>query len=251
MLDNIFQLAPLPHVVLDAKGNILITNTAAKQSLSSPDSTASTLLQTPLADLIHTADRTRYRDWLTDQPDNLSALVVRLQNAEPLPDYVQLHSRHTSETVIISMTPLAEESVRSLLAEEEPDSTDVPRHFVSSDTRRQLDTSEIQQIRATEALHDSAVALTATLDLDTVLDKILENLRQVIDYDRTDIMLIRDETAFVVRSHDDGNGDTADEMDTLHFSIETTPTLRRMQETGDPVLIDDVDAARKEGGCRG
>ena len=51
-----------------------------------------------------------------------------------------------------------------------------------------------------EALQDSAAALNSTLDLDEVLDRILDNVRRVVDYEAADIMILDGEVFRVAGS---------------------------------------------------
>jgi PAS domain S-box-containing protein len=106
--------------------------------------------------------------------------------------------------------------------------------------RRQVEIAEREQRALAEALRDSAAALNSTLDLDDVLDRILDNVGRVVPHDTSNIMLIENDEAYIVRSR--GYLDRTDTatVKQLRFSIAETLNLRRMIETGEPIIIPDV-----------
>jgi PAS domain S-box-containing protein len=67
--------------------------------------------------------------------------------------------------------------------------------------------AERKQHRLTEALLDSVVGLTSSLELDSVVQQILQNLRQVIEYDVGNIMIIEGEYGIVMGQHNNIDDD--------------------------------------------
>lgn len=100
--------------------------------------------------------------------------------------------------------------------------------------------AEREQRTLAEALSDSAVALTSTLDLDEVLDRILENVRYVVPHDTAKILLIDDKIARVVRVSGHNNHDPVDVRLGVKLNIEEETYLRYMYDTGNPIAIHDI-----------
>lgn len=75
----------------------------------------------------------------------------------------------------------------------------IPRRVVVAHiniTKRRLaEEAEYEQRRFAEALRDSLVALTTSLDVDTVMHQILDNAAQVVPYDRASIIQFEGDTA--------------------------------------------------------
>jgi GAF domain-containing protein len=61
-------------------------------------------------------------------------------------------------------------------------------------------TSEHEQRILAEGLRDVAAALTSTLDLTEVTERILTNINRVVEHDAANVMLIEDDTLHIVRS---------------------------------------------------
>jgi PAS domain S-box-containing protein len=106
--------------------------------------------------------------------------------------------------------------------------------------RRQVEAAEREQRVLAEALRDTAAALNSTLDLDDVLDRILDNVGRVVPHDTSNIMLIEDDVARIVRSRGYLDRTDAEIVQQLRFGVSQTINLRRMVETGEPIIIPDV-----------
>ncbi len=104
--------------------------------------------------------------------------------------------------------------------------------------------AERQQRELAEALHEVGLALSATLDFDAVLDRLLEQLDRVVPYDAANVMLVRDGKVCIarMRGYDRFGEEVAREVATLCLEIATTPNLRQMIETGKPMIIPDTAA---------
>ena len=108
---------------------------------------------------------------------------------------------------------------------------------------KQAEIAEREQRVLAEVLRDSAAALNSTLELEQVLDRILTSIGDVVAHDLANIMLVEGGVAHrVVRSQGyskrllEGavNGTGED------FPIEETPTLKRMAETKQPLIVPDT-----------
>ncbi|MBC7809561.1 MAG: GAF domain-containing protein, partial [Burkholderiales bacterium] len=93
-----------------------------------------------------------------------------------------------------------------------------------------------------EALRDTAAALSSTLDLDKVLDRILDQIGRVLPLaDAISIMFIENGIARMARFrgfYEDAA--QAEVVTRLRFLVETTTNYRLMFETAQPVIIDDT-----------
>ncbi len=97
--------------------------------------------------------------------------------------------------------------------------------------------AEQEQRALAEALRDTAATLSSTLDQDEVLDRILEQITKVVPHDNADIMLIETGVAYTVRSKSNTERGSAP-VDS--WPVATTPTLREMMDTGQPLVVTDV-----------
>jgi two-component system nitrate/nitrite sensor histidine kinase NarX len=106
---------------------------------------------------------------------------------------------------------------------------------------RQVEASERQQRILAEALQKTISTITGTLELDEVLDLILEYTRQVVPHDAVNIMLIEGNNATVVRSQGYKPQDRQNPLEGWQVSITESAYLRNMLETGETIIIADVD----------
>jgi len=83
-----------------------------------------------------------------------------------------------------------------------------------------------------EAMHDIAMALSSTLDLDQVFDRILENVKRVLDCDSANIMLIEGDHVQMIRSM---QGIIRQE-----YNVSDLPILSQIIQDAAPVVIPDV-----------
>jgi PAS domain S-box-containing protein len=108
--------------------------------------------------------------------------------------------------------------------------------------RKQAEQTEREQHVFAETLRDTAAALNSTLDLDELFDLILTNLDRVVPNNTSNIMLIEGDQAHVVelRGYEEN---MLSRFHTGGIDILTTPGLRQMVETKQPLLIRDVTAS--------
>jgi PAS domain S-box-containing protein len=103
----------------------------------------------------------------------------------------------------------------------------------------QLARSERHQREVAETLRQVAIILNFSLDLDTVLDRILEQLAQVVDYDSTSLMLVDDDKLIVRASR---GFEQPDYISELVFDIKDNPLFQEMASSRRPLLIPDAKA---------
>ncbi len=105
--------------------------------------------------------------------------------------------------------------------------------------------AELPQTQRTllKALQDTMQLITASLDLNEVLDRILLNVNQVVESDSADILLLDKTTgsAQLVRSANTGAGGCTDPaLIGASFSLKAFHNLHRMQQTLQPVIVEDT-----------
>ena len=103
---------------------------------------------------------------------------------------------------------------------------------------------EREQRELAEALRQVGIALSTTLDFETILDRLLDQIARVVPYDAASVMVVKDGHSHVARSHgyEQFGAQVARDVASLSFDITTTANLRRMSETGRPMVIPDTEA---------
>jgi two-component sensor histidine kinase len=100
--------------------------------------------------------------------------------------------------------------------------------------------AEHEHRRLAEALQEAADVVSSTLDLDQVLDRILEQVEQVVGGDAFNIMLVEGTLARVVRRRGYERVGEAGPTTNLVMPIDQYPTLTQMARTGRPIVIADT-----------
>ncbi len=103
-----------------------------------------------------------------------------------------------------------------------------------------IQNQERDQRSLAEALRDTAEALNSTLDLDTVLDRILINAGKVVPHDASTLMLIEEGAARIVRQYSYHERGLDDYVKAFRFSIHEIANLQQMANTGMPLAIPDT-----------
>ena len=104
--------------------------------------------------------------------------------------------------------------------------------------------AEREQRELAEALRQASLALSASLDYDTVLDRLLEQIAHIVPYDSANIMLVDGPQATVarLRGYEQYGPEIAAETARLVFNIPSLPNLDRMTRSGQPLIISDTAA---------
>ncbi len=100
--------------------------------------------------------------------------------------------------------------------------------------------SEKEQRELAETLREVGATLAATLDMDIVLDRLLEQVSRVMPNDATNIMLVEDDHVSIVRWRGYARFGVKDYIAGVRFRVNDTPNLRSMVETGQPIAIPDT-----------
>ena len=103
--------------------------------------------------------------------------------------------------------------------------------------RLRAEKAEREQRLLAEALSDTAAAINRTLDPDSVMDRILDNLKSVVPHDAANIMLIDHNIARVVRASGYSERHLADWITHMSFVVSENSLLRTVIETARPLII--------------
>lgn len=108
---------------------------------------------------------------------------------------------------------------------------------------RLFDTERAQR-KLAEVLREATSALSTTLDMDTILDRLLDQVALIIPYDSATILIVEGDLARVARSrgYERYGYEIAREVESLTFEIEKTENLRQMVTSHRPLIIPDVTA---------
>jgi diguanylate cyclase (GGDEF)-like protein/PAS domain S-box-containing protein len=106
--------------------------------------------------------------------------------------------------------------------------------------RIHIESMEKEQRILAEALRDTAAALTSTLSLDEVFDRVLSNVGKVVSHDGVNIMLIEGTHARVVRARGYTEKEFNGYLESVNFSISDIPNFNLMMKTGKPIFIADT-----------
>ncbi|MFW5691220.1 MAG: PAS domain S-box protein [Chloroflexota bacterium] len=107
-------------------------------------------------------------------------------------------------------------------------------------TRKRVEQREYEQRIFAQALTEIAIALTRTLQLEEVLDLILFNVGRVVPHTLALVDMVEGAEARVVGCRDWAMGGRDRLMEGRRIRIESLSYLRTMQQTGAPLVIDDL-----------
>lgn len=105
-----------------------------------------------------------------------------------------------------------------------------------------LFTAEREQRQLAEVLRESGASLSASLEIETVLDQLLEQVARVVPYD-TAAILLREGDAFRAARWQGYAGlrpGSEDEIQALRLPVSETANLRQILATGAPMIVSDT-----------
>jgi PAS domain S-box-containing protein len=108
--------------------------------------------------------------------------------------------------------------------------------------RKRAEASQREQQVFEKALRDSATALTATLELDSVLDQILTNIGHVVPHHMGQVLLIEQGVARTVRVTGFSDAQTRTWLLSRRYNVAENLDLRTMLETGKPIIRSETTA---------
>ena len=105
--------------------------------------------------------------------------------------------------------------------------------------------AEREQREWAETLRETGAALASTLDVDTVMEGLLDQVSRVVPNDVANAMLVEGDYARVVHWRSHGPYGSHGYPDDARFPVTYLMTLRQMVETGEPMFILDTDASQQ------
>jgi len=123
----------------------------------------------------------------------------------------------------------------------DPDGTILGVIIISQDIteRKQAEEQELELRTMAEALRDTAMALSSTLEFEQVLDRILDNVGRVVSADAVNLMLIEGDQVNIVRHRGYAENDR-ETWDHISMKISDRPNLERMRAIRQPFIINDT-----------
>lgn len=102
--------------------------------------------------------------------------------------------------------------------------------------------AEREQRQLAEALRQAGLVLGTTLDFDEVLDRLLDQVAQVVPCDTAEVLLVDNEWARTVRTrgYERFSAEVAHEVATAAYDIDATANLHWMAEAKQPLIIPDA-----------
>jgi signal transduction histidine kinase/PAS domain-containing protein len=109
--------------------------------------------------------------------------------------------------------------------------------------KTQLLNTEREQRQLAEALRDVAVTLGTTLDYETVLDLLLDDIGRVVTFDSASIMMIENGIIQVARmcGYDQYGEGVIESHAKTNIAVTELPHIHRMVASGDPIVIPDTE----------
>jgi GAF domain-containing protein/CheY-like chemotaxis protein len=101
---------------------------------------------------------------------------------------------------------------------------------------------EREQRKMAEVLRETGSALSATLDFNQVLERLLDQLARLVPYDAADLMLVENGQASIalMRGYEQFGEPLFQIVSNLKLEVQNTANLRSMFETKNPLVIPDI-----------
>ena len=126
--------------------------------------------------------------------------------------------------------------------------------FIDITERKQVEAVERAQHELAEALHQAALVISASLDIEQILEHLLDQIARVIPYDAANIMLVKNGRTQPAcwRGYEQVGPTTEQDIINRSFEIAHTPNLKTIHDTGEPLIIDNIteDAGQLAGGAK-
>lgn len=106
--------------------------------------------------------------------------------------------------------------------------------------QKQIALEAAERTRLNEAVTNTVAAISSTLDLNEVLDRILSEVLAALRHNAGNIMLVKDGVAQSVRSRGFAERGLEEAMQSQRLPVSETENLRLMAETGQAILIEDT-----------
>ena len=228
---HLIEASPEVIFMLDAQGGILLANPAALQKFALPAQVIEDRIG--LCNLFKEDQRD---DLLMNLLASLEERQTVMVEVEALAWDGHLFPAQVYFSPLQGQTPAVEE-VLCLVRDVTENKRAEERLLRAAETER-------RNRELAEALREIGIALSASLDADEVLDKILESIALVIPYDSGNIVLLEGKHAVISRwrGYDRFGEPVVAAVQGLVFDVEQTENFRWMLENRKPLIIQDTHA---------
>ncbi len=216
-LRSLLENAPDAILSLDQEGTILFTNEAP------PDVSPAELVGQRV-----------YNFTTPEHAEKLKRAIAAVFKTGETASYEHIDSKgHWQATRVSPITKNGKTVAAAVIG------TNINDYKCLQEEHNQLLAAEHKQRQLAEALREAGIALSSTLDLDTIIDSLLEQIGRVVPYDAANIMVVNKGIAKITRArgYELFGQETPLKITGLCFKIAKTPNLQRMVETRQPLVI--------------
>jgi PAS domain S-box-containing protein len=225
LLRRVLDTIPVGVWVADKDGQIMLSNPADRLIWAEPSSTGRDAYS-------------RHRAWSADSGQPLQrddwALAKAIRSGEvTLNDVLEIEGADgTRKTILNSAAPIRDEQGNV-----------IGGIAVNQDIteQRRMEKAERKHRTFANALSNITAMLTSSLDLQTVMERILDNVGRVVPHEAANIMLIEGDRVRIAFWHN--YGPQADEMFRNNTYPLDMPVLKGMLTSGLPGLVSDTHTA--------
>ena len=173
---------------------------------------------------------------------------VNVKDVRKAKNYIQINPKSLSELCVpmtiservIGVINAESSKLGFFTAEDERLLVTIAGQLATAIERLRKERAEREQRILAEALRDIASALNSTLDFNTVLDRILENIGRVVPSKSANIMLLENNVLRIIRHRGYTQKNAMDWDDRFSETINSLPDLKRGAKTRKPQLITDT-----------
>ncbi len=176
----------------------------------------------------------------------------RLGDVSKSPDYFELSPTTRSELAVpmkigervIGVLNMESPRLNAFSPADERLLTTVAAQLAMAIEKQRALEIEREQRALAEALRDVGLALAVDADIEVVLDRLLSHVARVVPYHAACALLVESGVARLagLRGYEQLGPGVAEQVRAVRLEVERTANLRRMAETGQPLVIGDVAA---------
>ncbi len=171
------------------------------------------------------------------EPDELEDPATTVENAWQIGDVLFVPLQDIEKNIIGLLT------VENPDTEQRPDLATVQtleifaNHAAAAIENARLFELEQQRRRLADTLRDVAETISSQLELDQLLNVILQGLKKVVNYDSANVQLLEEDKLVIIGGH---GWEDSQQVIGMSFPMEGDNPNRRVIETQEPVIVDDV-----------
>ncbi len=213
--ENLFDLAPVMLIQLDMHGRIIRANRKWLEATGYP---AADLNGKPLSDILVEADDEKF------PVESLATMTSG--NREYRVQFDLLHLNGESVAYNVEIIKSTKDDCLLAAFNENRIIPEINRYK--------------EEAILSNALRDTASALTSTLNFDEVLDRILVNVGEVVPNEAANVMMIWSDVAYIVRSIGYAERGIEEDMMSLQIPVNQESHFLSMYTTGMPLAVGDI-----------